>query len=299
MAHLHGPARAQSRRRLLWVLTLAGVILTVELIVGFWTGSLVLLADAGHMFSDVAALGLALFALWFATRPAPPQATFGYYRIEILIAVVNAVFLAIVTFFIVREAVLRLQRPPDVQALPVLVTGIVGLCANLVSVRLLQQDAKHSLNIRSAYLEVLADTLGSVAVVVAALLVWRFGWVRADPILSLLIAAFIVPRIFLLLREATDVLMEAAPRNLDLDALRHTVLELDGVVDIHDLHVWTITSGRVCLSAHVVAQPTVDRDGVIQRVNDALRTRFDLAHTTLQVEGGEDAAAEVGCDPCP
>jgi cobalt-zinc-cadmium efflux system protein len=259
-----------------------------------------LLADAAHMFSDVAALGLALFAIWFASRPAPPQATFGYYRIEILAALVNALFLAIVTFFVVREAISRLHAPPEIQGVPVIITGIIGLVANLVAVRVLHEDAQQSLNVKGAYLEVLADTLGSVAVIVAAILVLQFGWVLADPVLSLLIAVFIVPRIFLLLRDATDVLMEAAPRDLDLQDLRQAVLQQPGVVGLHDLHVWTITSGRVCLSAHVVARQSVDRDAVINQVNELLRSRFQLDHTTLQVEGeAENAAAEIDCDPCP
>jgi len=299
MAHFHGSARKQSRKRLLLVLGLASLVLLVELAVGLWTGSLVLLADAAHMFADVAALGLALFALWFATRPAPPHATFGYYRVEILIAVVNAVFLAIVCFFIGREAIGRLQNPPAVEGLPVILTGFLGLVANLVAVRVLHSDAQHSLNIRGAYLEVLSDTLASVAVIVSAFLVLQFGWVRADPILSLMIAAFILPRIFMLLRDAIDVLMEAAPRSINLGNLKESVLAQDGVIDMHDLHVWTITSGRVCLSAHVVTESDTDRDAVIQQVNGMLRSRFQLDHTTLQIEGGEDATSEVGCDPCP
>lgn len=300
MAHVHGSAGQRSRQRLFFVFCLTSVILLVELFVGLWTGSLILLADAAHMFSDVAALGLALFAIWFAGRPAPPQATFGYYRIEILAALVNALFLAIVTFFVVREAISRLQAPPDIHGIPVVITGVIGLVANLVAVRVLHNDAQHSLNVKGAYLEVLADTLGSVAVIVSAVLVLQFGWVLADPILTLLIGLFMVPRIFLLLREATDVLMEAAPRNLDLQDLRRAVLQQPGVVGLHDLHVWTITSGRVCLSAHVVAEENVDRDAVINRVNELLRSRYQLDHTTLQVEGAtEQATVELDCDPCP
>ena len=299
MGHFHASARQQSRKRLLVVVGLASTVLLVELIVGLWTDSLVLLADAAHMFSDVAALGLALFANWFATRPSPPHATFGYYRVEILMAAVNAVILAIVCFFVVREAFGRLQDPPPIDALPVMLTGFVGLLANLIAVRVLHGDAQHSLNIRGAYLEVLGDTLASVAVIVSAVLILQFGWVLADPILSLLIAVFILPRVFLLLRDATDVLMEAAPRGIDLQSLKDAVLSQEGVLDLHDLHVWTITSGRVCLSAHVVAEAEVDRDAVIQRVNDILRLQFQLDHTTLQVEGGDEAATEVGCDPCP
>lgn len=298
MAHLHGSTRTQSSKRLLVVVGLASVVLVVELVVGLWTDSLVLLADAAHMFSDVAALALALFANWFATRPSPPHATFGYYRIEILVAVVNAVFLTIVCFFVIREALGRLQDPPTIDAVPVILTGFVGLLANLMAIRILHSDARRSLHIRGAYLEVLSDTLASCAVIVSAFLVLQFKWILADPILSLLIAVFILPRIFLMLRDAIDVLMEAAPRGIDLEALKAAVRAQEGVLDLHDLHVWTITSGRVCLSAHVVTGTAMDRDAVLQRVQGLLRQRFHLEHTTLQIEGGMDAGAEVGCDPC-
>jgi len=280
------------------------VVMLAELLGAFVSGSLVLLADAGHMLSDASALGLALFAIWYAGRPSPPQRTYGHYRAEILAAVANAVLLALVTFFVVREAIRRLQTPTVVEPLPVLLLGCLGLVVNLIGLRLLRVGARSSLNVRGAYLEVMADMLGSAGVVVAALLQMRLGWVRADPLVSLLIAAFIVPRIWYLMREATDVLMEAAPRHLDVGHVRRVILEQDEVTAVHDLHVWTITSGRVCLSAHVVTRRDTDRDGVIAGINRRLRERFGLDHTTLQVEG-EDAprlsgvAADRNCDGCP
>jgi cobalt-zinc-cadmium efflux system protein len=185
----------------------------------------------------------------------------------------------------------------------VLLLGSVGFVVNLVGVRLLHSGARSSLNVRGAYLEVLSDLLASIGVILSALLQMRFGWVRADPIVSLGIAAFIVPRIWLLMREATDVLMEAAPRHLDVVQVRQLILEEPGVLDIHDLHIWTITSGRVCLSAHVVTEEGSDRDGIIVGINQRLREAFGLDHTTLQVEGqGEDRfpgqRSERSCNTC-
>ena len=302
MEHTHRH-QAHSRKRLAVVLGLTSIVMLVELAGGLWSGSLVLLADAGHMFSDAAALGLALFAMWFASRPSPPHRTYGYYRAEILAAVANAVLLGIVTFFIVREGVQRLRDPAALEPLPVLAIGILGLAVNLIGVRLLHAGAQTSLNVRGAYLEVFADLLGSVGVVAAALLTMGFGWLRADAIISLAIAALIVPRIFLLMREATDVLMETAPRGMSIDEVRQAILGQVGVLDVHDLHVWTITSGRVCLSAHVVTALDVDRDDVLSRTNSDLRQRFGLDHTTLQVEGASEPHADAtnapGCDPCP
>ncbi len=302
MGHSHTAHRQQSRKRLAIVFVLTCTVMCAELIGGLMSGSLVLLADAGHMFSDAAALGLALFAMWFASRPSPPHATYGYYRAEILAAVANAVLLGIVTFFIIREGLERLENPVPFETVPVLVIGGVGLVVNLIGVRLLHAGAQSSLNVRGAYLEVLADLLGSAGVIVAALLAMLFGWVRADAIVSLGIAAFIIPRIFMLMREATDVLMEAAPRNLSIDDVRSAILDQAGVRDVHDLHVWTITSGRVCLSAHVVTALDIDRDEVLARINAHLRERFGLDHTTLQVEGDGASNGPVGdvvCDPCP
>ena len=295
---------AAGRKRLAVVLALTCLVMVAELVGAVWSGALVLLADAGHMLSDASALGLALFAIWYAARPSPPRRTYGHYRAEILAAVANAVLLALVTFFVCREAVLRLRSPAVVEPVPVLLLGCVGLVVNLIGVRLLHAGARSSLNLRGAYLEVLADLLGSIGVIVAALLQLRLGWVHADPVVSLIIAALIVPRIWYLMREATDVLMEAAPRHLDVGEVRRVILEEQGVTDVHDLHVWTITSGRVCLSAHVVTGRDTDRDGVLVGINQRLRASFGLDHTTLQVEGQDEPrlrgeAADLACDVCP
>jgi cobalt-zinc-cadmium efflux system protein len=303
-AHAHPEAGGRRRKRLTAVLVLSSVVMLCELAVGIVSGSLALLADAVHMFADVTAVGLALFAVWFAGRPSPPNRTYGHHRIEILAAAGNAVLLSVVMVFVVLEALRRLQAPPQLDAWPVLITGTVGLAANLVGARLLHADAKHSLNVRGAYLEVLADALGSVGVVAAAVCIALFDWRRADPIASLAIALFVVPRVWVLLREVTDVLMEAAPRNLDVASVRARMLQADGVLDVHDLHVWTITSGRVCLSAHVVTRPGIDRDDVIEALNSLLRSAFNIEHSTLQVEGERMPAMSgpghpTRCDPCP
>ncbi|MFQ5599655.1 MAG: cation diffusion facilitator family transporter [Candidatus Krumholzibacteriia bacterium] len=304
MTHPQGTPSASSRKRLALVLGMTCIVMIVEVLGSLWSGSLVLLADAGHMLSDVGALGLALFAIWFAARPSPPHRTFGYYRAEILAAVANAVLLALVTFFVIRESIARLREPPEFQAFPVLLIGCLGFVVNLVGVRLLHAGARGSLNVRAAYLEVLADMLGSLGVIVAAALTMGLGWWRADPLASLAIAVFIIPRIWLLMRDATDVLMEAAPRGMDIADVRRVILGQEGVVDVHDLHVWTITSGRVCLSAHVVTHEGTDRDRVILGVNRLLRASFGLDHTTLQVEGEDEPmfsgrGSGRGCDACP
>jgi cobalt-zinc-cadmium efflux system protein len=306
VVHVHGHAAdagAETRRRLLVVLLVSAALMVLETIGGLVTGSLALLADAGHMLSDIGALGLAFFAAWIAARPSPPRATFGYQRVEILAAQVNAVSLVLVLFFVAREAISRLRQPAELDAAPVALLGALGLAANVVSARILRGDARENLNVRGAYLEVLSDLLASVGVLVAAALTHFFGWRRADPIISLGIAAFILPRIGFLLREITDVLMESTPRGIEIEAVRDAILAQAGVRAVHDLHVWAITPGRVCLSAHVVGAEGADRDGLILAINRSLRERFGMGHTTLQVEGADHPAfsgqaSNESCDPC-
>ncbi len=290
--HFHPEATrgARTRRRLALVLGITFAIMVVEAAGGILTGSLALLADAGHMLSDVGALGFALFAAWFASRPSPQRHTYGYQRIEILAAQINVTMLALVLFFVAREAVERLRAPHELNVMPMAFLGLVGLAGNVLSVRLLHEDAHSNLNVRGAYLEVLADLLASVGVLVAAALTHFFGWRRADPLISLGIALFVVPRMGVLLREITDVLMETAPRGIDMEELRQAMLEQPGALAVHDLHVWAITPNQVCLSAHVVGADRVDRDGLILLLNDVLRRRVGLEHTTLQIEGSNREA---------
>ncbi len=286
--HGHAAGRAQDRSRLLLVLGVTAVVVVVE-VVGAWvSGSLALLADAGHVVTDGLAIGLALSASYAATRPPSPQRTFGLHRAEILAALVNAVVLLGVCGYLAVEGVRRLVSPTPVEVGPMLVFALVGLVANGISLLLLTARRGESLNMRGAYLEVLGDLLGSAAVVAAALVIMATGWLRADPLASLVIAVAILPRSFALLRDAVEVLLEAAPRHLDLDDVRQHLHRVPGVVDVHDLHAWTITSGMPSLSAHVTVSDAVLEEqgigGLLDEVSGCLAEHFALDHVTVQIE---------------
>ncbi len=252
--HHHGVrSTAQNRKRLATTLVLAGGYMVAEFVGGLLTNSLALLADAGHMLSDVAALGLSLFALWFATRPATPHRSYGYYRAEILAALANGATLVAIAIAIVVEACGRLRQPPVVQGGLMMGIATGGLLVNLAGLWVLHAGKGESLNVRGAWLHVLTDALGSVGAIVAGLLIWARGWNWADPAMSVLIALLVVYSSWSLLQESVSVLMEWAPRGLDVDAVRDAMRAVPGVVAVHDLHIWTITSGMVSLSAHVEA----------------------------------------------
>ncbi len=284
MAHAHGSAAAASRNRLVAVLGLSLVILVVEATGALASHSLALLADAGHMLTDVSGIGLALLAIWFAGRPATNGRTFGYLRVEIMAAVANALLLFGVAAFILYEAWQRLSAPPEVASGLMLAVALVGLAANGVSLRLLRQAQGESLNMRGAYLEVMGDFAGSAAVIVAALVIAATGWAQADAVASVAIALLILPRTLALLRDATDVLLEATPKGIDMDHVRQHILDAPGVVDCHDLHAWTITSGMNVVSAHVIvadgADPALTLDALCQCLSDD----FDIEHSTFQLE---------------
>jgi cobalt-zinc-cadmium efflux system protein len=273
---------------MLVVLALTTTVLVAEVIGGWITGSLALLADAGHMFTDVAGITLAILAVTFASRPASDTRTYGYYRLEILAAVINAVLLFGVAAFILVEAWRRWSEPPEVEGGLMLAFATVGLVANLIGVAILRSGSKESLNVKGAYLEVLGDTLGSAAVIIAALVIALTGWQRADIVASVLVAAMILPRTWTLLREATDVLLEAVPKGTDLAAIRQHILDTPGVLVAHDLHVWTLTSGMPVLSVHVVVDEAVlaDNSGgqVLDALGDCLAHHFDVEHCTFQLE---------------
>jgi cobalt-zinc-cadmium efflux system protein len=260
----------------------------VQVVGAALTGSLALVADAGHALTDAAGVLLALIAASFAARPASAARSFGYYRVEILAAVVNALLLLAVAIVIVWQAWQRWADPPEVEGGLMLAFAAVGLAANVAGLFLLRHGAKDSLNVRGAYLEVLGDTLGSVAVIVAALLITVTGVSRIDLVASVVVALLIVPRTLTLLREAVDVLLEATPRGIDLDEVRRHILGVEGVVDAHDLHVWTITSGLPVLSVHVVVTDGVwaDQGGarVLDRLGECLGEHFDVEHCTFQLE---------------
>lgn len=294
--HGHGSAGGAHRGRLLVVLGIQVGILLVEVVGARITGSLALLADAGHVLTDVAGVLLAVLAVTFAARPATPERTFGYYRLEILAAVVNALLLFAVAAFILVEAWQRWSAPPDVRTGLMLVFAVVGLVANLAAVLVLHRGAGESLNVRGAYLEVLGDALGSAAVIVAAVVIATTGWLRADVVASVLVALMILPRTWSLLREAVDVLLEATPRGVDLTEVRAHILGTPGVIGTHDLHAWTITSGQPVLSAHVVVTDEALADQGAARILDALgeclHHHFDVEHCTFQLEPARHAEHE-------
>lgn len=288
--HNHGAAATSAaqrhRGRLVLVLGISVTVLVGEAIGGLLTGSLALLADAGHVLTDVAGTSLALVAVWFAGRPATKKRTFGYYRVEILTAVINAVLLFGVALFVLVEAYNRLTSPPEVHSGPMLVVAVIGLAANLVGLVVLRRAQGESLAVRGAYLEVLGDVLGSVAVIVAALLIRFTGWQLADPVASAVIGLMILPRTWSLLRDAVNVLLEATPKGVDLEHVRAHILGTPGVVDVHDLHVWTITSGMPVMSAHVVVADGTVGDGgrVLDQLGGCLAEHFDVRHCTFQIE---------------
>jgi cobalt-zinc-cadmium efflux system protein len=281
-------AAAGYRGRLAAVLGIIVAVLVVEVVVGLLAGSLALLADAGHLATDALGIGLALLAVRMAGRAPTARRTFGWQRAEVLAAGGNALLLLALAAVVVVEAIRRLADPPPIETGAVLVAASLGLVANVVALGLLARGRRESLNVRGAFLEVLGDALGSVAVLVAAVVIAITGQQRADPIASLLIAALIVPRAIRLLRDVGEVLLEGTPRGVDLAEVRRHMLAQPGVVDVHDLHAWTITSGVPVLSAHV----TVERDmladgcggGMLDRLHHCLRHDFDVEHSTFQLE---------------
>ncbi|MEU6084174.1 cation diffusion facilitator family transporter [Streptomyces sp. NPDC047108] len=307
--HDHGPAyglapgadrtaAAEHRVRLRIALCLTVTVLVTQIVGGFLTGSLALLADAGHMATDAVGLVMALLAIHFANRPPSERRTFGYARAEILAAVANCLLLFGVGGFILYESIERLLQPPEVNSGLTIVFGAVGLVANCVSLALLMRGQKASLNVRGAFLEVMSDALGSLAVIVSAVLVMATGFRQADPIASIAIGLMIVPRAWRLLREALDVLLEAAPKDVDMAQVRSHIVALPGVEDLHDLHVWTITSGLPVLSAHVVVREdvldSVGNEKMLHALQGCLGRHFDVEHCTFQLEPVGHAEHEAG-----
>jgi cobalt-zinc-cadmium efflux system protein len=281
--HGHGNGRRGGAGRLAATLVLAGGYMLVEIAGGVLSGSLALLADAGHMLSDVAALALSLFAMRLATRPPTARRTYGYHRAEILAALANGAALVAIAVLIVREAIARFVQPADVRAGMMLAVAAGGLLVNLVSLTLLHRDRGASLNLRGAWLHVLTDALGSVQAMTAGALIALFGWRWADPLASILIALLVAFSAWGLVRESVSILMESVPHGLDLEALGRALRAVDGVAGVHDLHVWTITSGFVSVSAHLHVTPGREQD-VLAGVRSLLADRFGIVHSTIQVE---------------
>lgn len=298
MAHDHAEHAHGNRSRLGAALAIVVVVLLIELLGAWLSGSLALLADAGHMTSDAVGLVVALVASAIAARPATDRHTFGFRRVEVLGALVNGALLTVVAVSVAIEGVRRLVAPEagHVNGLPLLIVAGIGLIANLVAFAILRGGDRDSLNLRGAYLEVLGDLLGSIAALVAGVVILTTGFAAADAIASLLIAVLIVPRAVSLLRDVMRVLTESAPRGTDAEEIREHLLQTAGVVDVHDVHVWTITSGAPVFTAHVEVDPGVfergETDGMLDRLGECLKGHFDVAHSTFQLEPAGHAEHE-------
>jgi len=289
-----GTAAAKHKRRLAMALALTASFMAAEVIGGLWTGSLALLADAAHMLTDAGGLALALIAIRFAERPATPQATYGYVRSEVLSALTNAVVLLLLTVYILFEAYKRFQNPPEIIGGPMLVVAVIGLIVNLISMKLLSGGSSESINVKGAYFEVLSDMLGSLGVIVAAVVVLLTSWTLVDPIIGAGIGLFIVPRTWILLKQAVHILMEGTPPKVDLKLLEKRLAAIPGVDAVHDLHVWTVTSGLDAMSCHLAIFDMSLSRTVLERAQTAMRVDFKLDHTTIQIE---DAALRAGETP--
>ncbi|GLY97708.1 cation diffusion facilitator family transporter [Actinoplanes sp. NBRC 103695] len=298
--HDHGSAARHSggrhRTRLWWAGGLLAAFMLLEGAAAWATGSLALLSDAGHMFTDVLGIAMALAAITAASKNTDSQRTFGLYRLEVLAALANALLLTGVAIFVLIEAARRFADPPDVPAGWMLVVATGGLVANIVAFLLLRDGAKESINVRGAYLEVVGDLLGSAGVIIAAVIIALTGWSYADPIVAVLVALMILPRTLALARSAVRILVQAAPKHLDVAVVRTRLAAVPGVCDVHDLHVWTLTSGMDVASAHLSLEPAAELGTVLASAREALHEEFSIDHATLQVEpvgaGGRCTPAE-------
>lgn len=280
-------AGGRHRRPLVIAFVLTASYMVVEFVVGFSVNSLALISDAAHMGTDVLGLGMALAAITLASRPATQQRTYGLYRLEVLAALANGILLFAVAGYVLYEAIRRFSEPPDVPGLPLLITAVIGLIINLISFRLLTAGSKESLNVKGAYLEVMGDLLGSIGVIAAAIILFTTGWAYADPIIGVGIGLFILPRTFKLTRQALRILLEVAPPEIDMEAVRADVLAVPGVEEIHDLHVWTITSGMESASGHIVLKEGAEYGPVLDGVLEVLREKHHIDHATIQCEPRE------------
>ncbi len=277
------PERPRSARALTWALALTIAFAVAEVAGGVLSHSLALLADAAHMVTDAGALGLSLFVLWMARRPATAEKSFGYFRLEILAALFNGTLLMLVTVWIVVEAVRRMSGPPAIRSGLMLAVALLGLAANLAAVVMLHRARDENLNTRAAYLHILGDTLGSVGTIVAAGIIMATGWFLADPLISLVIAVLILVSAVQLVSESVDVLLEAAPRHVSIPDLRTAVGAVPGVTDVHDLHVWTVSNGIVAMSAHARVSDPVQHQQALEEICRRART-FGIHHVTIQME---------------
>lgn len=295
-SHSHGRRGTGSINRLRVALLLTSVYMFAEAIGGWLTNSLALLADAGHMLTDVAALTLTLAAIWFASRPATARKTFGYYRLEILAAFTNGIALVLISLFVIYEAYERWSAPPAIKGFEMTSIAAGGLLVNLICAYLLHGDHARDLNMRGAWLHVVGDALGSVTAILAGVLILAFGWLWADAVSSVLISLIIIGGAWNLIRESVNVLLEGTPAHINLKAVEEAIRATESVEDVHDLHVWTITSGMEALSVHIIHRETVSQKELLQTIRAKLHDEFGIDHLTIQMEMLETEQKET--HPC-
>jgi cobalt-zinc-cadmium efflux system protein len=289
--HDHAGTGEDQTRRLRIALAITALLLVAEFVGGWYANSLALLADAGHLLTDVAALGLSLFVAWFSRRPETPRRTYGYHRLEILAAFVNGSTLLLISALIIWEAVARLRHPEPVLSGLMLGVAVLGLVANLASARVLHPASHDSLNMRGAYLHILGDVLGFVGTIIAAVIISATGWLLADTIASVFVTLLIVRGAWALVRDSVDVMLESTPAHINLAAVREQLVAISGVESVHDLHVWSVTSGVVAMSAHVIVREPERHQHVLEHCHDAM-VLFGIQHVTIQLERREMAERE-------
>lgn len=284
--HEHSYACKKNKNGLLIVLVFTTIYMVAEFVGGYFTNSLALMADAGHMLGDVASLGLSFFALWLSGQKAPITKTFGYYRGEILAALANGITLIIIAFLIIYEAYQRFAQPQSIDAPVMIVIATGGLLVNIVGAMILHKGSKENLNIKGAFLHVIGDLLGSIGAIVAGILVWGWGITLADPVVSVLIAILVLYSSINLVKSAVQILMESAPKNIKIEEIQHAIGEVEGVIDVYDLHVWSITSNWLALSVHVIAKGC-DYEvygEMLNKISCILKEKFNIDHSTIQIE---------------
>lgn len=284
--HSHAVVTEGNAKKLMIALALTSTFLIVEVVAGLITQSLALLSDAAHMFTDAAALAIALVAIQIAKRPADNKRTFGYQRFEILAALFNALMLFVVAIYILYEAYIRFSKPPEIQSVGMLIVATIGLVINLISMKILMSSANNSLNVKGAYLEVLSDALGSVGVIIGAVVIYFTNWYWVDTIIAVLIGFWVLPRTWVLLKQSINILLEGVPSEIDIESLRNDLLALEGVQGIHQLKVWAITSKNVHLTAHLIA-PDVDQRALYHQAVELLGHEHGITQVTLQIEEDE------------
>jgi cobalt-zinc-cadmium efflux system protein len=282
--HSHTHGERSGKKRLVQAIAITGSWFVIELAGGIYSNSLALIADAAHMLTDLGALGLSLFALTVATRPATHEKTYGYLRAEILAALANGIFLVLIGFYIFYEAYHRLLEPPEIKSIPMLIVAATGLLANLVTAALLFRSRNESLNLRGAFLHVLMDTIGSLGAILAGILIWLRQWYLADTVVSIVVGALVLFSSWKLVSESVDILLEATPRHLNISEILKDLGSVRGVISVHDLHVWSISTRMAAMSCHAVLKDGEDAGAVLSELSRLMREKYRIGHTTIQIE---------------